>query len=50
MSEDGSMCAAPQHRYVYSFKLVDFTGETWANIFSAEVRMLTLLRRETNIE
>ncbi|GAX77044.1 hypothetical protein CEUSTIGMA_g4491.t1 [Chlamydomonas eustigma] len=36
MSEDGSMCAAPQHRYVYSFKLVDFTGETWANIFSAE--------------
>ena len=36
--QDGSTCAAPQHRYVFSFKLVDFSGEVWANVFSQEVR------------
>ena len=36
--QDGSVCSAPQHRYVFSYKMIDFSGEVWANVFSAEVR------------
>lgn len=37
---DGSTISVPQHRYVFSFKLCDFNGEAWANIFGKEAETL----------
>ena len=35
--QDGTTCAKPQHRYIFSLKFVDFSGEVWANVFTLEV-------------
>lgn len=34
------MCDKAQPRYVFQFKLVDATGDAWANIFAAEAETM----------
>lgn len=39
-SDDGKTCDAPEHRYVASARVLDFSGDLWVNVFNAEVRVL----------